>query len=216
MSLIFYYLSGSPFSWKVWLALEHKQIPYTQKILNAGGGDLSTREFLAISPWGKAPAIVHGEFRLYESSTIIEYLEDAFPQTKNSLRPKTIQDRATARRIAEEVSNYIYPPIRLMVEELMLRKTGKPDERVVVNASELVVKNLRVIAQNTTGDFFFGDEPCAADFALYPLVAMMDRINARRPDLELTANVPEEITKWRTKIEALDYFEKTLPPHWKT
>ena len=28
MSLVFYYGSGSPPAWRVWLALEHKRIPY--------------------------------------------------------------------------------------------------------------------------------------------------------------------------------------------
>jgi len=45
MSLTFYYLSGSPFSWKVWLTLEHMQIPYAQRILSADAGDLKGAEF---------------------------------------------------------------------------------------------------------------------------------------------------------------------------
>lgn len=31
----FYYLSGSPFSWKVWLANEHKWLAYKLKVLSA-------------------------------------------------------------------------------------------------------------------------------------------------------------------------------------
>ena len=34
MALTFYFGSGSPFAWKVWLTLEHKGIAYTPKRLS--------------------------------------------------------------------------------------------------------------------------------------------------------------------------------------
>ena len=34
MALAFYYASGSPYAWRVWLALEHKGIPYELKTLS--------------------------------------------------------------------------------------------------------------------------------------------------------------------------------------
>ena len=32
----------------------------------------------------------------------------------------------------------------------------------------------------------------------------------------LAAVVPEGVTKWMKKVEALPYSEKTTPPHWKS
>ena len=32
MATTLYYGSGSPYAWRVWLALEHKQIPYEFKL----------------------------------------------------------------------------------------------------------------------------------------------------------------------------------------
>ena len=34
MALDFYYGSGSPYAWKVWLVLEHKGIPYNFRLLS--------------------------------------------------------------------------------------------------------------------------------------------------------------------------------------
>src|SRR5262249_4157483 len=76
MALTFYYGSGSPFAWRVWLALEHKHIPYTFKRMQFDNGDLHTPEYLAINPRHKVPAIVDDGFALYESAAIVEYLED--------------------------------------------------------------------------------------------------------------------------------------------
>ncbi len=41
MAITFYYGSGSPFSWNVWLALEHKQLRYELKLMSLQGGDLT-------------------------------------------------------------------------------------------------------------------------------------------------------------------------------
>jgi Glutathione S-transferase, N-terminal domain len=34
LSVRFYYGAGSPYAWRVWLALEHKGIPYHRKTLS--------------------------------------------------------------------------------------------------------------------------------------------------------------------------------------
>ena len=48
MTLHLYTLSGSPFGWKVQLALEFKGVPYEVSQLSPEKGDLKT-------PWFKAP-----------------------------------------------------------------------------------------------------------------------------------------------------------------
>ena len=53
MSLTFYFGSGSPYAWKVWLALEHKGIPFVAKRLSFDNNDTKTPEFLAINPRGR-------------------------------------------------------------------------------------------------------------------------------------------------------------------
>jgi glutathione S-transferase len=74
MALTFYYGSGSPFAWKVWLALEHKGIPYEFRLLSFDRGDTKTPEFQAVNPRAKVPAIVDDGFALRESAVIVEYL----------------------------------------------------------------------------------------------------------------------------------------------
>src|SRR5438552_3607985 len=65
MALAFYYASGSPYAWRVWLALEHKGIPYERKTLSFDAGDLKTPEFAALNPRRKVPVIVDEGFTLY-------------------------------------------------------------------------------------------------------------------------------------------------------
>jgi glutathione S-transferase len=80
MALRFYCGSGSPPAWKVWLALEHKQIPYELVLLSFQDGDLKKADFLAKNPRGKVPLLEDGAFLLWESAAILEYLEERFPE----------------------------------------------------------------------------------------------------------------------------------------
>ena len=47
---------------------------------------------LALHPFNRVPVLQHDDFTLYETSAIVSYLEDTFPNP--ALQPKTI---ATAR-----------------------------------------------------------------------------------------------------------------------
>jgi hypothetical protein len=52
LTVRFYYGSGSPYAWRVWLALEHRGIPYHLKTLSFDAGlsavDLTVYPFLAL------------------------------------------------------------------------------------------------------------------------------------------------------------------------
>ena len=64
------------------------------------------------------------------------------------------------------------------------------------------------------GDFLAGPLS-AADYAFYPLVAFMKRCESKLPDLGSDDWLTPELRSWKKRIEALPYFEKTIPPHWK-
>lgn len=215
MAIIFHYLSGSPFSWKIWLALEHKRLSYTLHVLKADAGDMKRPEYLAISPHGKAPAIELDGFALYESSAIIEFLEDRFPDQGQPLWPRELKRRAVARRLTAEVDAYLYPPVRRCVEQLLLRREGSPDDAVVAQAREAIISSLALFDGSLIGPFLMGTQATAADFALYPISAMLIRLDLRHPERGFAALVPEHLMQWRSHVETLPFFRQTLPPHWR-
>ena len=71
MAITFYYGSGSPFAWKVWLVLEHKRLAYQLKVMSFQAGDLKKPEYLAINPRGKVPVLIDDGYTIWESSVII-------------------------------------------------------------------------------------------------------------------------------------------------
>jgi len=68
-------LSPSPFTRTVRLACHEKGIDYEMV-------DAMPNTIGALNPFGKIPAITHGELTLYESIAILRYLERVFPGPK--------------------------------------------------------------------------------------------------------------------------------------
>ena len=101
MTITLHAMSGSPFSWKVALALEYKQLNYELCWLSADAGDLKRPEFAALNPRRRAPVLTDGNVALYESSAIVQYLEDAYPEP--TLFPGDLATRALTYRLLAEV-----------------------------------------------------------------------------------------------------------------
>lgn len=214
MALTFYYGAGSPYAWRVWLALEHMGIPYERKVLSFSDGDLRKPEFLALNPRGKVPVIVDGGLTLYESAAILEYLDDAYPDCGKRLLPGAASDRALVRRMVCETDNYVGPPTnRLFWLVLLTRPEEWKPDRIATTRDDLVAELGR-----WTGEFrsdYLAGPITAADFTLYPLIALALRCEKRKPDLGLRERLPARIDAWIRRIEMLPIVTRTWPPHWK-
>lgn len=216
MSIELLTLSGSPFGWKVQLALGHLGVAHATTMLSADRGDLRRPEFLALNPHGKLPVLLDGSTTLYESDVIVEYLEDAFADSSNRLWPASPVARAMARRVAAESSAYLYPPIRWLVTHWMLQPNASLDRAALDDSKRAIGTQMAAFATVVDAGFIVSDSPGAADYAIYPLVALLQRLDARRPGESLTALVPDTLLAWSRRIEALDFFARTYPPHWTT
>ena len=65
-----------------------KQVmPYQGREVDLMTQEHLTPDFLKINPKGLVPVLVHNEVPISESTVILEYLEDAFPE--KSLRPSS-------------------------------------------------------------------------------------------------------------------------------
>lgn len=210
MAITFYCGSGSPYAWRVWLALEHKKLPYDFRLLSFSDGDTQKPEFLKLNPRGRVPVIVDGDFALSESSAILEYLEEQYPATP-PLFPGTTRDRAQVRRWVADIDDSVDAAMGCMGKAVF----DGGDDAALAAAREGLLRELAYVAGRMEGDYLAGTQLTAADFTLYPTVAMLARYDLRKPQLAMGAACPPALAAWAKRIEALPYFAKTLPPHWK-
>lgn len=213
MDIVFYYGSGSPFAWKVWLTLEYKQIPYDLRILSFDKGETHTEAFKTINPRGQVPAIKDGHFALWESSAIVEYLEEK--KKAPTLFPGDAMKRARARRIAIEADHVFHPVLRRLIKETLHKPKGDGDLKLISAAQEELAGELKRFEGYLLGDYFAG-ELSVADFAFYPLVATLGRLHQRMPQHSISHKIGPKTEAWAKRIEALPFFDKTIPPHWKS
>ena len=87
----------SPYARKVRIALYEKQVPFDR--VRALHGDCNRTDFLHVNPRAEVPAIADGDFALYDSTVICEYLEDQYPEPP--LYPRDPQSRAKCRLIED-------------------------------------------------------------------------------------------------------------------
>jgi glutathione S-transferase len=206
--------SGSPYAWRVQLALEHKALPYERKMLSFAAGDTRKPEFVALNPRHRVPVIVDGDFVLYESNVIVEYLEDAYAGRGQPLFPGGVRTRALARRLIAEADNYFDKATDPVVEEAFSKKPEERDAARLAAALETLAEETALFTRYMRGDFLVGP-PSAADFTLYPLVAFLDRCALKLPEFDPKSVMTPEFAAWKARVEALPYFDETYPPHWR-
>jgi glutathione S-transferase len=91
----------SPFSAKVRAALYEKGVAFeaTELAWKPTGFLAKPPAMLAINPRGEVPVLVDGELGLYDSTVILEYLEDRYPQPP--LAPREPAARAVCRQLED-------------------------------------------------------------------------------------------------------------------
>ena len=215
MALTLFHGHGSPYSWRVWLALEHLGLPYELKVLSFSDKDQLKPEFVAVNPRHQVPAILHDGFALWESLAILEYLDEIAPAKK--LFPGDAKNRARIRRLIHECKSHLDDKgLGPLFQEAYMKPAGEsPDEAKIDKARAKVIEELDYFARQLEGAFLAGDAPTAADFAVYTEVAYVKRMAATKPATKLAGVLRGPMADWVARIEALPYFDKTFPPHWR-
>ena len=213
MALTFHYGSGSPYNWRVWLALEHKRIPYELKMLSFSEGDTKKPEYLAINPRGRVPAIVDDGFALYESAAIVDYLDEKY-SGEPRLFPGDIRQRALVRRMVREADQYFATAMEQLVEHILFTPPEKRSQEPIAKARAVIGEELAMWESLIAGDYLAGPLS-AADFTLYPQIALVLRMDRQHPDLNARVLIGPKLTAWMARIEALPFFRRTWPSHWK-
>jgi len=183
MTLYDYFRSSAAYRVRIVLNLKGK--PYEQQSVHLVHGAQRAPEYLTLNPQGLVPTLVNRGRALTQSLAIIEYLEEAYPNPP--LLPKTLEERARVRALANLIACEIHPLDNLRVKEYVTKVLGHTDEEWMTWYHHFIHEGFKpleiLLAEDKeTGIFCHGESPTVADVCLVPQV-----FNARRFSVDLSA-----------------------------
>lgn len=166
----------SPFAARVRMSIYRKGLDQIE-ILAPPDGGTKGEAFLAINPIGQVPTLVLDDgFAIPESATILEYLEDVFPEP--SLRPVDKRDLARARLFLRLPDLYFQGAPRIIIG---IRRSGIDDEAAFTKAVGHLRTGLAYIDHYIdAAEWAVGGKASLADCALIPVlnvVAAVERVS---------------------------------------
>lgn len=125
----------SPYAQKVRIALREKGQPFELVLPNGVGAGDAVGDFVQGNPRAEVPMLVDGDLRIFDSTIILEYIEDRWPAPP--LLPATAAERARVRMI-EEVMDTHYEAVNWGMGELnwFRRADGALAETLRTRAAE--------------------------------------------------------------------------------
>ncbi|KAL4908278.1 hypothetical protein BDW74DRAFT_174965 [Aspergillus multicolor] len=191
-----------PFVQRVWIALELKGLSYQYIEVDPYK---KPQLLLDVNPRGLVPALRHGDWGSYESTVLLEYLEDLNVDSP-LLPPGDAKLRAHCRLWTDFVNRHIVPSFYRVLQE-------QDQQKQIEHAQELRDSfNTMVGAADKEGPFFLGREISFVDVQVAPWVVRLNRVLKPYrgwPD-------PEAGTRWGAwvnAIEANEHVKATTSSH---
>ena len=214
-----FWIHGSPYAWRVQLALLHKGLDYTSRVLSASVGDLRAPEYLALNPRGRVPTLKDGDVVVYESLAILAYLDRRYPD--KPLFGSTPEATGVIWRVIAEYTSYIDHAVEDFILPLYFGKAEEKAAQVRAAVITLEEELSGLDAMLSRAPYLAGDAITAADFVVFPHIQSILRASSKDaarlfelPFLPMAERHPH-IGAWMARIEALPGYQQTYPPHWR-
>jgi len=160
----------SAYAMKVKMALLEKNLEFNAMIPEGLADGSAGGDFVDASPRAEVPALIDGDVQLFDSTVILEYLEDKWPTP--ALLPKTPAERARVRMI-EDIMDSVYEPNNWGLMEVtgFKRASGALADKLVA-FSTANIKQIQGWLDTQLGDrdWFNGDNFGWGDVAVAPYV----------------------------------------------
>ena len=201
-----YGFSPSPNTWKVRAVAAHLGIPLEFEFVDLTKGRSHTPDYLALNPTGRTPTLVDGDFKLWESTAIMQYIASRKP---NSLWPDDARARADIMRWQSwQLAHWSKEGCEPLLFQRLVKKLlnlGPPDEAVVAKGIEAFNKEAKVLdAHLARQPYLVGKDITLADFAVAaPL------FHAKAADLPVGPYA--RVQEWFGRVSALPCWRATAP-----
>lgn len=158
----------SPYAQKVKIALREKSIEFEAALPDAIGSGATGGDFIAANPRGEVPVLMDGDTPIFDSTIILEYIEDQWPSPP--LLPATPARRAHVRMI-EDVMDTQFEAINWGLGEVAFfrRATGDAAKAIETKAAEQSQRYFAWLERELGDDDWFNGERFGwGDLAVIP------------------------------------------------
>ncbi len=167
-------------------------------------------ENLAVHPFGKIPAMSHGDFRCYETAAICRYVDEAFDGP--ALQPGDAKGRALMTQWISAANRYYDTDIirHVVLERFAPRLFERdPDEAKIADAMPRIEREMEVLGA-WLGDhtYLAGDGVSIADFFMLPILFYFYMTPEGKP----LCDGADGVMRWWGAMSSRPSFEATNPP----
>jgi len=173
----------SPFSAKARIALAEKGLDCEIVDVPTSRAGIVSKpaELLAINPRGQVPVLVDGELGLYDSTVILEYLEDRFPAPP--LYPRDVAGRARCRQLEDAGDDATSGPMVALVAEIWRKSDpAARDAAKIADAKASLAALAERLERSLKGREYVCGDFSVADVACYIPLAMCALLGAPTPE----------------------------------
>jgi len=208
MAVELYGYQYSVYSWIARLALHEKRVVYSWIEIDPFVKNVPA-SYLAMHPFKRVPALIHGPFAVYETGAITRYVDEAFEGPK--LQRTDPRERARCNQIISIVDSYAYWPLVRQVfshsvfRPRMRRQVDDNEVRRGLDAAPLVFAALEGIAGD--GQYLCGDDLSLADIHLAPMIGYFVMASEGRKLLEKHIR----LTNWWSALSQRPAYLATMP-----
>jgi glutathione S-transferase len=201
-----YGFPASPNTWKVRALAAYLKMPLEFELVDLLKGAQQTPAFLALNPTGRTPVLVDGDFKLWESNAILQYLASKSP---TPLYPSDAKGRADVSRWqCWELAHWGAQACQPLTFENLVKKfvnLGAPDQAVVAKATEAFSKEAKMLdAHLARHKYLVNDTLTIADFTV---AAPLFHAQGAGMPVAPYAN----IGAWFGRVSALPCWSETAP-----
>jgi glutathione S-transferase/RNA polymerase-associated protein len=172
----------SPYAQKVRIALREKGLAFQLALPGGLGAGGAAGEFAEANPRAEVPVLIDGETRVFDSTIILEYIEDNWPTPP--LLPNGAGERARVRMI-EEVMDTHYEAINWAMGEIDWFRRAEGDAAASLKATAArQTKGFLTWLERQLGarDWFNGASFGWGDLCVVPYVASSAAMGFRAPE----------------------------------
>jgi glutathione S-transferase len=168
--MLLYEAPGSPYAQKIKIARREKSVPFDVELPESQGTGRTDGPFGLDNPRTQVPVLVDGQTRIFDSTIILEYIEERWPDPP--LLPRSPEARAAAR-MTEDVCDTQYEAVTWGYGEVMTfgRAAGALAETLKsATARQTVVLQDWLSGRLAGAEWFGGATFGWADAAVAPLL----------------------------------------------